>query len=379
MKKKKQYRGIKYAMFPNTKQDIQNQKTFGSCRFVWNKIYDDRQEYYEKYKKSIQITPAEYKEEYEWLKEVDSTALSNTQLNLERAFQNFFKKKANFPKHKSKHKTKKSYTTSYVNNNIRLKDGYIKLPKQGWVKINMHKKPESNWKIKSATISQDKLGNYFVSVLFEIGEDEVTNIDKTEIKDEDILALDYKSNGLYHDSNNEVADMPHYFRQMEKKLAKEQKRLSRKKGSKKKEPKSKNYLKQLEKVNKIHAKIANQRHDYLHKQSTQIANAYDVVIVEDIDMCAIGNKGFHNGKATYDNGYGMFRNFLQYKLEERGKYFIKIDKWYASSQICSKCGNKQKLELKDRIYKWPKCGQVIDRDYNAALNIKAEGKRILYS
>ena len=105
-------------MFPNTKQDIQNQKTFGSCRFVWNKIYDDRQEYYEKYKKSIQITPAEYKEEYEWLKEVDSTALSNTQLNLERAFKNFFKKKANFPKHKSKHKTKKSYTTSYVNNTI---------------------------------------------------------------------------------------------------------------------------------------------------------------------------------------------------------------------------------------------------------------------
>ena len=162
------------------------------------------------------------------------------------------------------------------------------------------------------------------------------------------------------------------------KLAKEQRRLSRKAGSKKNETKSSNYFKQMRKVNRIYRKIANQRLDSLHKKSTEIANQYDIVCVEDLDMKAIGNKGFGNGKATFDNGYGMFLNMLEYKLKERGKYFVKVDKWYPSSQICHCCGSVKKLDLKDRVYTCD-CGYTGDRDHNAAINILTEGLRILQS
>lgn len=147
-------------------------------------------------------------------------------------------------------------------------------------------------------------------------------------------------------------------------------------GFKKCESKSNNYIKQLRKINKIHKHISNQRLDNLHKISTEIANQYDIVCVETLDMKAISNKGFGNGKATLDNGYGMFLNMLEYKLADRGKYFVKVDKWYPSSQICSCCGTRQRLSLVDRIYKCD-CGLIINRDHNAAINIKNEGLRIL--
>lgn len=120
----------------------------------------------------------------------------------------------------------------------------------------------------------------------------------------------------------------------------------------------------------------NQRRDSLHKESTRIANLYEVVCVESLDMKAMSNKGFGNGKATLDNGYGLFQNMLEYKLQDRGKYFVKIDKWYPSSQICSKCGNKKEMKLRDRTYIC-ECGAKIDRDLNAAINIKNEGVRML--
>ena len=103
----------------------------------------------------------------------------------------------------------------------------------------------------------------------------------------------------------------------------------------------------------------------------------DRVCVETLDMKALSNKKFHNGKATMDNGYGQFLNLLEYKLTNRGKLFIKVDKWFPSSQLCSSCGHRQKLELSERIYECPQCGLHIDRDYNAALNILQEGLRLL--
>lgn len=134
----------------------------------------------------------------------------------------------------------------------------------------------------------------------------------------------------------------------------------------------------MRKVNRIYRKIANQRLDSLHKKSTEIANQYDIVCVEDLDMKAIGNKGFGNGKAIFDNSYGMFLNMLEYKLKERGKYFVKVDKWYPSSQICHCCGSVKKFDLKDRVYTCD-CGYTGDRDHNAAINILTEGLRILQS
>ena len=178
------------------------------------------------------------------------------------------------------------------------------------------------------------------------------------------------------DNKGNKAGTHKYYKESQKKLAKEQRRLSRKTGSKKNETKSNNYLKQQKKVNKIHRKIANQRKDSLHKKSTEIANQYDIVCVERLDMKSIGNKDFGNGKATFDNGYGMFLTMLEYKLKERGKHFVKVDKWYASSQICNCCGRKKKMKLNERVYKC-ECGYTGDRDQNAAINILKEGLRIL--
>ena len=219
--------------------------------------------------------------------------------------------------------------------------------------------------IEVATVSQSSDGKFYASVLFEYESDVSYQVDLNNA-----IGLDYASNGLFVDSNGKRGTNYKFYRKAQKKLAKEQRRLSRKdKGSK-------NYYKQLLAVNKLYRHIANQKNDNLHKLSTEIANLYDVVCVEDLNMTAIGNKGFKNGKATYDNGYGMFLDMLEYKLSDRGKILVKVDKFYPSSQLCSCCGNRKKLELSERKYICS-CGLEIDRDLNAAINIKNEGLRLL--
>lgn len=150
------------------------------------------------------------------------------------------------------------------------------------------------------------------------------------------------------------------------------------KGSRKGEEKSRNYIKHSLKVNKIHRHIANQRLDNLHKLSTEIANRYDIVCVESLDMRAMANKSFGNGKATMDNGYGLFLDLLDYKLKDRGKYLVRMDKWYPSSQICHNCGtiHPEMKNLRARTMHC-NCGLLMNRDRNAAINIKREGLRML--
>jgi len=369
-------KAIKYRVYPTTEQASKFAQTFGCCRKVWNLMLADKIAYYKATGESLQTTPAQYKRDYTFLKEVDSLALANVQINLQSSYKAFFdkkrKKRNGFPKFKSRKHTRKSYTTNNQKGTVAIIDGkYIKLPKIGKVKAIIHRQPETDWIIKSATVSQESDGTFYISVLFEF-EKNIIQVAKSA----NVIGLDYKSDGLYMDSNGNIGSNHKYYRESHKKLAKEQRRLSRKVGSKKNQTKSNNYLKQLKKVNKIHRHIANQRLDNLHKLSTEIANQYDVVCVESLDMKAISNKDFGNGKATMDNGYGLFLNMLEYKLSDRGKYFIKVDKWYPSSQLCSCCGSQKKLALADRIYKCD-CGLKLDRDYNAAINIKNEGLRLL--
>lgn len=332
----------------------------------------DKIAHYEVTGKSLQTTPAQYKKDYPFLKEVDSLALANTQLHLQTAYINFFRdKKVGFPKFKSAKRSRRSYTTNNQNGTIALVGNGIKLPKAGVVKAKIHRQPESYWTIKSATISQERDGIFYASVLYEYEASikPVTSMDN-------VIGLDYKSDGLYVDSDGNTGSNHKYYRENHKKLARAQRKLSRMTGSKKNEAKSNNYIKQLKKINKIHRHIANQRLDHLHKTSTEIANRYDVVCVENLNMRAMSNKGFGNGKATMDNGYGMFLGMLEYKLSDRGKYFVKVDKWYPSSQLCSCCGRQQKLSIAERVYRCS-CGMRMDRDYNAAINIKNEGLRLL--
>ena len=371
-------KAIKYRVYPSDEQAVMFVKTFGCCRKVWNLMLSDKIAYYKSTGKILLTTPAQYKKDYTFLKEVDSLVLANVQMNLQSSYKAFFdkkrKKRNGFPKFKSAKHSRKSYTTNNQKGTVAIiDDKYIKLPKIGKVKAVIHRQPEADWTVKSATVSQESDGAFYISVLFEF-ERNIVQVAKSD----NIIGLDYKSDGLYMDSNGNIGSNHKYYKESHEKLAKEQRRLSRKTGSKKNQPKSKNYLKQLKKVNKIHRHITNQRIDNLHKLSTEIANQVDAVCVESLDMRAMSNKGFGNGKATLDNGYGIFLNMLEYKLSDRGKFFIKVDKWYPSSQICSCCGSQKKITLADRIYKCS-CGLEIDRDYNAAINIKNEGLRILES
>ena len=372
-------KAIKYRVYPTTEQSIMFAKTFGCCRKVYNLMLSDKIEGYKATGKFPTVTPAKYKNDYPYLREVDSLALANKQMDLQKAFRNTFsksrKKKNGFPKFKSAKHSRKSYTTNNQKGTVAIIDNKcIKLPKIGKVKAVIHRVPDDSWTIKSATVSQESDGKYYISVLFEF-----ENIVNPYVADKtNAIGLDYASDGLYVDSNGNTGTNHKYYRESHDKLAKAQRKLSRMQGSKKHEVKSNNYIKQLRKVNKIHRHIANQRLDNLHKISTKIANSYDVVCVESLDMKAMSNHGFGNGKATLDNGYGMFLSMLEYKLSDRNKYLIKVDKWFPSSQICHCCGTIHP-EMKNLTIRTMKCdcGLTISRDQNAAINILKEGLRLL--
>ena len=374
-------KAVKYRIYPTTEQSIMFSKTFGCCRKVYNLMLSDKIESYKATGKFAPVTPAKYKKDYPYLKEVDSLALANKQMDLQEAFRNCFsksrKKKNGFPKFKSAKHSRKSYTTNNQNGTVAIIDNrYIKLPKVGKVKAVIHRIPDDNWVVKSATVSQESDGKYYVSVLFEF--DENKNENAYIADNTNAIGLDYASDGLYVDSNGDVGMNHKYYRESQDKLAKEQRKLSRMQGSRKGEKKSNNYWKQLRKVNKIHRRIANQRLDNLHKISTEIVNQYDVVCVESLNMRSMSNKGFGNGKATMDNRYGMFLSMLEYKLSDRNKYLVKVDKWFPSSQICHCCGtlHPEMKDLSIRVMDCD-CGYHIDRDQNAALNILTEGLRLL--
>ena len=372
---------IKYRLYPTSEQKIMFAKTFGCCRKVYNLMLSEKIESYKTTGKFVAVTPAKYKKDFPYLKEVDSLALANVQLNLQSAFRNHFdrnrRKKTGFPKFKSAKHSRKSYTTNNQNGTVAIIDNrYIRLPKIGKVKAVIHRVPGTDWKLKSATVSCSSDDRYYVSVLFEYG-----NSASAYVADENnAIGMDYASDGLYVDDKGNIGTNHRFYRESHKKLAKEQRKLSRKKGSRKGEDKSHNYLKQQRKVNRIHTHIANQRKDNLHKISAEIANQYDIVCVENLNMRNMSNRGFGNGKATLDNGYGMFLDMLEYKLANRGKYLVKVDKWYPSSQICHCCG-KRHPEMKDLRIRTMRCecGYVMDRDRNAAMNIKKEGLRIMNS
>ena len=368
-------KAYKYRIYPTPEQEILINKTFGCVRFVYNRMLANRKEVYERFKDDKEslkqqkyLLPADFKKEFEWLKEVDSLALANAQLNLQTAYKNFFRDKSiGFPKFKSKHRDKKSYTTNNQGGTIRLiDDKNIRLPKLKDVRIKLHRQLPKEAAIKSATISRTPAGKYFIAVLAEYE----ARIEPVSPIAETVLGLDYSSKSLYIDSKANNADYPRFYRQSEKKLQIAQRKLSKRlKGGKNRE-------KQRRKVAKLHEKVSNQRKDFLHKLSRQIANAYSAIAVEDLNMRNMA-QGLKLAKSTNDNGYGMFRTILAYKLAEQGKALVVIDKWFPSSKMCRHCGRvNAELTLADRVWTCS-CGKELDRDINAAINIKNEGCRLL--
>ena len=357
-------KAYKFRLYPNKDQSILINRTFGCCRLIYNKMLEDKITCYEKTKENLKVSPAHYKKDFEFLKEVDSLALCSEWKHLETAYKNFFRNKTiGFPKFKSKHKDRKSYTTNMVNKNIKLSDKYITLPKLGMIKVKKHREIPESYKLKSCTISQNPSGKYFVSILFEYEE----TVAPKEI--ETAVGLDYSMAELYVSSDSEFANYPKFYKQAQNKLKKAQRKLSKmQKGSN-------NRNKQRIKVAKLHEKVSNSRKDFLHKQSRKIANSYDLVCIENLNMKAM-QKALNFAKSVSDNAWGMFTTFLEYKLKEQGKQLIKVDKWFPSSKTCSVCGaKKDELALSQRVYICD-CGNILDRDINAAINIKNEGLRI---
>ena len=352
-------KAYKFRLYPNAIEKQFLEQNFGNARFLYNKMLSDKIEYYKKHKKSLYNTPAQYKKEYEFLKLSDSLSLSNVQLDLERAYKNFFRNPSfGFPKFKSKHKNKFSYKTNNQNGSIHIEDEYLKLPKIGFIKIKMERQLPVNSKIKNVTISKTKTNKYFASIQFEYEK----NIEQVEPAN--FLGLDYAMSDFYVDSEGVKGNYPKFFRASQKKLAKEQRKLSKMVRG------SNNYNKQKIKVAKVHEKIANQRKDFLHKTSRKIANFYDVVCIEGLNMKAM-SQTMNFGKSVHDNGWGMFTHMLKYKLEESGKQLVVADKFFPSTKQCSSCrSKKESILLSERTYSCEHCKLSIDRDLNAALNLK---------
>ena len=368
------HKAYKFRIYPNDTQEILFARTFGCVRMVYNHWLNQKIKQYKENKTNLTYTVCAKEmavmkktKEYAFLREVDSISLQQSLRHLDTAFQNFFKQpKKGFPKFKSKKHNTKSYSTICINNNITLSNRYLKLPKIGQVKLKLHKPVPKEYKLKSVTISQTPSGKYYASILFEY---------ENQVQQKEMqlfLCLDFSMHELYCDSNGNKPAYPRYYMMTEKKLAQEQRRLS------KMQKDSNNRNKQRIKVARLHEKISNQRKDFLHKQSRQIANAYDCVCIEDLNMKAM-SQSLNFGKSISDNGWGMFTTFLKYKLEEQGKKLIKVDKFFASSQICSVCGykNTKTKDLALRDWDCPKCGAHHDRDMNAAINIRNEGIRLV--
>ena len=350
-------KAYKYRIYPDAEQMQFFAKCFGCVRFVYNRMLSDRIEHYNLTGKSLNNTPAQYKSEFTWLKEVDSLALANAQMNLNTAYRNFFRDKSNgFPKFKSKKNNNFSYTTNNQKGTVYVENGYIKLPKlKSPVKIRQHRSFEGG--IKSCTISKAPSGKYHISILVE------TEIQKLPASDMRV-GIDVGIKDFAVLSNGEAYKNPKHLRKSEKRLAKLQRDLSRKQIG------SSNRNKARIKVAKLHEKIANQRMDFLHKKSTEIIRKNQAIVIEDLKVKNL-MKNHNLAKSIAEVSWSRFREMLDYKSRWYGRELIIAPPDYPSSQLCSDCGNRssQTKDLACRIYVCPECGLEIDRDYNASLNL----------
>jgi putative transposase len=362
---------IKLRLHPTTAQAVLLDKTFGCCRYLWNEMLADQEEFYAATGVHFLPTPAKYKADAPFLKEVDSSALATVHQNLRRAFQQFFSDPAHFrhPVYKKKKHGKDSYTVfrSTQSANIYLTGEAVRLPKVGLVKATVYRKPRPWWDLRSVTVKKTPTGKYFCSLVFAYAEKAPEIVRPAPEK---TLGLNYSVSRFYVDSEGHAANAPHWLGQSLGKLSRMQRKLSRM------QPDSQNYREQAQKIRLLYEHIANQRKDFIHKESRRIANVWDAVCVRDADQLAM-SASLPLGRVM-DSGFGMFRSCLQYKLERQGKPYLVVDTFAPTAKTCHVCGFvNESLPLRVRGWKCPVCGTKLSRERNAAENIRDFGLRQL--
>lgn len=363
-------RGVKFRAYPTKKQIMLIEQTFGCCRFIYNRGLAFRRDAYASGKNvgyvqtSAMLTELKQREYHVFLRSVDSIALQQSLRDLDTAYRNFFKKTACYPRFKSKHNAFQSYRTINQSNNIRIERKRIKLPKIGWLKF---KQSREIGVIRHVTVERTPSGKYFIVLNVEYEDVVKTN-------DGGVVGLDVGLKEFYTDSNGNVVDNPKTYHKHEKKLAREQRRLSRKKKG------SKNRTKQRIRVARQHEKVANIRKDFLHKETHKLAVENQAVCVEDLNVRGM-LKNHHLAKSVSDVSWSEFFRQLEYKVPEHGGVLVKVPTFYPSSQTCSHCGYKNPLVKNLAVRQWtcPECGTHHDRDVNAAVNILNKGLEILKS
>ena len=368
-------RAYKYKLLPTTQQAILINKTVGCARLIYNSLLNDYKTQLDNGLKPKLKEVTHFKNTFTFLNEVDSLALANAKQHLQTAFKNYFDskkgkrkgKKVRFPKKHKKSKCKLSYTTNNQNGTIRLENGKLKLPKLGFVDIVLHRELVGN--ITSCTIEQTRDGQYYASIAVEIPDKNVDYTHKRKKYNElKIVGIDMSLTDFSVDSDSNPDDTKakyiRNYRRNEKRLKRLQRMVSRKvKGSS-------NRYKSRKRLSKLSRHVANCRLDYCHKLSRYYVDKYDVIVLEDINLQDM-SRTLHLGKSVMDLGFGEFRSFLEYKCIECDSCVMYVDKWFPSSKTCHECGSKNDLlQLSDREWVCPTCGCVIDRDYNAALNLR---------
>ena len=362
------FKAFKYRLYPTAPQAEKINQNIGCARFVYNHLLDDRIKVYRETKQRSKKTYSILKDEHEFLKKSDSRALKYSQANLDVAYDKFFKEpNAGFPKFKSKHKCRWSYTTENNNGTVRFDGNRLRLPKVGYVKVVEHIQHEG--RVLKATISHERSGEYYASVLCEIEQPEPLPVtDK-------VVGIDLGLHDIIVCSDGTRVEAPSHFRKSEHRLAKRQRAFSRtQKGSK-------GHEKARLKVARCHQKIKNQRNDFLQKLSTKLIRENQAICLEDLSVKGM-ERNHKLAKSVTDASFSKFVNMLEYKAEWYGRKIIKIDRFYPSTQLCSDCGYKNESikglkGLKVREWTCPECGEVHDRDLNAARNILKEGMRVL--